>query len=61
MKELVFSAKQAIDQLKGEIADWKDVCSSKEKEIRKFKSSRKGNKKNVGFSSKPKTTEFDED
>lgn len=49
LKELVFSAKQAIDQLKGEIEVWKDVCTEKEKEMRQIKISKKSSKKAVGF------------
>lgn len=61
LKNLVFSAKQAIDQLKSDIEEWKEVCSSKEKEIRKLRASKKSSKKNVGFQKKPIATEYDED
>jgi thioredoxin-related protein len=34
LKQLVFQAKEAIDDLKGEIEEWRDICAEKETELR---------------------------
>lgn len=36
MKSLVFQAKEAIDDLKLEIEEWRDLCSDKERELRQL-------------------------
>ena len=61
MKELVFTAKSAIDQLKEEIQEWKDVCMEKEKEMRQLKVNNKSSKKSVGFQAKNDETTYHED
>jgi len=36
LKQLVFQAKEAIDDLKLEIEEWREICSEKETELRQL-------------------------
>jgi hypothetical protein len=36
LKQLVFQAKEAIDDLKLEIEEWRDLCAEKDTELRQI-------------------------
>ena len=63
LKQLVFQAKEAIDDLKMEIDEWRDICSDKETELRqlqhKIYCDIVGVEKKTEFKDEVQTKEFD--
>jgi len=63
LKSLVFQAKEAIDDLKLEIEEWRDLCSDKERELRqlqhKIYNDIVGVDKKIKFNEEIYTKEFD--
>ncbi|CDW73954.1 UNKNOWN [Stylonychia lemnae] len=63
LKQLVFQAKEAIDDLKLEIEEWRDICSEKETELRqlqhKIYNDIMGQEKRIEFNDEVQTREFD--
>lgn len=63
LKQLVFQAKEAIDDLKLEIDEWRDICSEKDTELRKLQhkiyNDIVGVDKKIEFNDETYTKEFD--
>eukprot|EP00347_Sterkiella_histriomuscorum_P020154 403338901 len=63
LKQLVFQAKEAIDDLKLEIEEWREICSEKETELRqlqhKIYNDIIGVDKKIEFNEEIQTKEFD--
>ncbi len=65
LKQLVFQAKEAIDDLKLEIEEWKDISANKDSELRQIQhkvfNDMQGIEKRVDFSDKVQKTAIDQD
>ena len=63
MKQLVFQAKEAIDDLKAEIEEWREVCAEKDTELRTIQhrlyNDLVGLDKKIDFQEEVLTREFD--